>query len=328
MAHYLSGLSNFNMQIIKLKGGSLNSTCLHITDNTKFVRKTISTSANREYGYVRWYSQLKKLQRYNELFPNVVPKLLDAGFNGQEAYFDIEYIDGNDIKTLFVTDQISDINLLVNSLFSSFDLLHNKTYKPNSSSLKLYFVEEVEQKIKDALNFSEFDEFYKIGNYDYQGTRVFGVNLDKFKLLFEKPVIHESYVHGNPTLENIMYNTNTGKITFIDLYEESIVDSKFMDYSQVLQCSNSFYGIYNDNSVHINENQVYSNATIPDSLKQFNALFTKELANRCTSDDLRLINLFEATQFFRMIPFKCHAGNFDHAKFFYVHACYLVNNLL
>ena len=85
-------------QVITLKGGSLNSTCLHIDGDRKFVRKTISTSADREYGYVRWYSQLKKLQRFNALVPGCVPQVYDAGFTTDGAYFDIEYVDAKDIK--------------------------------------------------------------------------------------------------------------------------------------------------------------------------------------------------------------------------------------
>jgi hypothetical protein len=151
---------------------------------------------------------------------------------------------------------------------------------------------------------------------------------DKFKQLFNQDVTVESYVHGNPTLENIMYNPETNKITFIDLYEEGIVDSKFMDYSQILQCSNSYYGIVNDNPMTVEGNVVSSNVKIPAKLLEFNEKFKIELSNRYSQEELDLINLFEATQFFRMLPFKCHAGNFTGAKFFYAHACYLVNKLL
>lgn len=317
--------------VIQLKGGSLNSTCLHITEQGKFVRKSINTDQDREYGYVRWYSQLKKLQRFNQLFPNLTPRVIDVGVIDNAAYFDIEYIeDGKDIKTLFVEDQLTaeQITNLNTALWSAFDTIHSHKYAPNKNSLRLYFKEEVEQKLNDARKFPEFEIFYQINSYEYQGHIIPGMRtmFDTFSKMFDTTIDTESYVHGNPTLENIMYSPSTSKITFIDLYEEGIIDSQFMDYSQVLQCSNSFYGVYNDNEKQVIGNVVASNATIPSGLKLFNSIFEKELASKYP-EKYNLIKLFEATQFFRMLPFKCHAGDFVAAKFFYAHACFLVSQL-
>ena len=319
--------------IVKLKGGSLNSTCLHTNESTAFVRKLISTNTDREYGYVRWYSQLKKLQRFNTMFPGLTPQVLDVGVNDAGAYFDIEYIsDATDVKTLFVNNQLTGTQLsnLHTSLWNAFDRLHSVTYKHNPTSLGLYFKEEVDQKLADARKFQEFESFYQLDQYEYFGKTVPGLkeNFEKFKSLFSTQIDSECYVHGNPTLENILYSPSTNKITFIDLYEEGIVDSKYADYSQVLQCSNSYYGIYNDNIKLVEGNVVQSTVAIPEELKAFNILFSTEIINRYGDDKHRLVKLFEATQFFRMLPFKCHAGDFTAAKFFYAHACYLVNQLL
>jgi hypothetical protein len=318
-------------QVITLKGGSLNSTCLHIDGDRKFVRKTISTSADREYGYVRWYSQLKKLQRFNALIPEYVPKVLDAGINDQGAYFDIEYIDAKDIKTLFKENELTQYQTeqMHKSLWFAFDRLHINSYKPNASSLKLYFQEEVLQKLNDARQFPEFEIFYQLDVYQHQGITFSGIKnrLEQFAKLFDRAIEHESYVHGNPTLENILYNPDTDRLVFIDLYEEGIVDSQFMDYSQVLQCSNSLYGLLNDSVLKVHGNTTEYQIVIPKTLIYFDQLFNHELKYR-HSRNYDLVKLFEATQFFRMLPFKCHADNIEAAKFFYVHACSLVNRLL
>ena len=303
--------------IVKLKGGSLNSTSLHVGDTRSFVRKLISTKANREYGYVRWYSQLKKLQRYNELFPGLVPKVLDAGVIKEGAYFDIEYIDNKDIKTLFKKGLIKDVEALNGALWAAFSRLHSNTYTPTTNSLMLYYKEEVEQKLNDARQFPEFERYFRTIEVDY----------NKFKELFNQPITSECYVHGNPTLENILYDPATNKITFIDLYEEGIVDSKFADYSQVLQCSNSYYGLINDSNAHFENGNIVYNHTIPEELKTFNDLFISEIKIRYP-ENYKLVKLFEATQFFRMLPFKCYAGDIDKAKIFYKLATTLVNDLI
>ncbi len=41
----------------------------------------------------------------------------------------------------------------------------------------------------------------------------------------------------------------------------------------------------------------------------------------------QIIDVLEATQFIRMLPFKCAAGDFEKAKFFYVHACHLLSKI-
>jgi len=304
---------------------------LHVDGDHRFVRKMISTSVNREYGYVRWYSQLKKLQRFNALIPGYVPKVYDAGVTDDGAYFDIEYIDAKDIKTLFKENLLSkeQTERMHKSLWFAFDRLHTQQYKPNANSLLLYFQEEVLQKLNDARQFPEFEQFYQLDVYQHQGQTFSGIKnrLEKFSKLFEQSITEESYVHGNPTLENILYDPENDSIVFIDLYEEGIVDSKFADYSQVLQCSNSLYGLLNDSVLTVTGNKTEYIVDVPDCLTYFNELFNAELKYRHPTN-YTLVKLFEATQFFRMLPFKCHANNIEAAKFFYAHACSLVNTLL
>jgi serine/threonine protein kinase len=317
--------------IRKLKGGSLNSTVLYEDNRGLFVRKLISIQADREYGYVRWYSQLKKLQRFSQLIPQHVPQVLDAGVCEQGAYFDIEYIDAKDVKTLFKDNLLdaTQTEQMHNQLWQAFDKLHQHTYKPNLSSLRLYFQEEVLQKINDARRFPEFEAFYQLDKYVHWGETVEGIKnkLDYVSKLFDQDIVTEGYVHGNPTLENILYSEKEG-IVFIDLYEEGIVDSKFMDYSQVLQCSSSYYGMLNDGVIGVEGSTTHFDAKFPKNLLYFDQLFNEELDRRCTEQEYLLVRLFEATQFFRMLPFKCHSGNIEAAKFFYSHACALVNKLL
>ena len=163
-------------KIINLKGGSLNSTNLIINDDIKFVRKSINTKSNREYGYVRWYSQLKKLQRFNQLFPGTVPKILGVGIEGDFAYFDLEYINGINIKTYLQDNELTDTNIstLNNKLWESFDIVHAHAYHANADSLKLYYQEEIQEKLNSALQIKVFKDFYNFGKYEYLGTTVTG----------------------------------------------------------------------------------------------------------------------------------------------------------
>ena len=166
-------------KIKTLKGGSLNSTSLFTSETEKFVRKSISLVDNREYGYTRWYSQLKKLQRFNKLFPGTVPNILNTGTFGDYAYFDLEYISGDNIKNYLQKNVLADIELekINYNLWKVFDTVHQHEYHPNANSLALYYKEEVKEKLHKALTIEEFKRFYDLGEYTYLGNKVPGFQL-------------------------------------------------------------------------------------------------------------------------------------------------------
>ena len=315
------------MSIIKLKGGSLSSTYLH---DEELVRKKVSLTVNREYGYVRWYSQLKKIQRYNSLHPNLFPKILNVSYENDEAYFDLEYMKGfKDIKRIFSGAElsISRLEKINEALWTAFDELHSTKYESNSGAPYLYFKEEVLQKLKDACVDPKFDEFFKQGSFYINGEKVFGIEnyLSQLESFFKGlNLISEVTIHGNPTLENTLYSFDENRIVFVDPYEESIIDTRFLDYAQVLQCSRSHYGIINDNAVDVSGNKVVNSTSIPINFMNFNVLFDGQIAENRTKE---IMDVLEATQFIRMLPFKCLAGDLDKAKYFYVHACLLLSKV-
>jgi len=319
------------MKITKLKGGSLSSTSLYEDGNKKFVRKSIDTKRNREYGYVRWYSQLKKLQRFGET--GLFPKVLDVGTTDKGAYFDIEYLEGyRDIKTILTEDTLteSQIEKINEAVWCSFDNLHRKMYLPIKGAGSLYFKEEVMQKLSDAFKYEKFYNFYESGLFDtfeYNGHITYGIQnfLPELENFFgELNLTTEETIHGNPTLENMMYSFKEDRVVFIDPYEESCLDSRLLDYSQVLQCSRSHYGYITDRGVTVVGPSVGYHGNIPSNFIVFNKLFE----DRIDPADKKIIDVLEATQFIRMLPFKCAAGETEKAMFFYVHACHLLNRVL
>ena len=318
------------MKIIRLKGGSLSSTFLHDEGDHKFIRKTINTKDNREYGYVRWYSQLKKLQRFGGtgLFPNVIK----VGTTDNGAYFDIEYLEVyRDIKTILSEDSMTyDVIEKINeAVWRSFDNLHRKIYLPIKGAGSLYFKEEVIQKLSDAFKYQKFYNFYESGlldSFEYNGRITHGIQnfLPELKNFFDElNLTTEENIHGNPTLENMMYSFAEDKVMFVDPYEESCIDSRLLDYAQVLQCSRSHYGFINDREVTVDGPSVSFHGEIPQNFKIFNTMFEAKI----DPIDKKAIDILEATQFIRMLPFKCAAGETEKAMFFYVHACHLLSKV-
>lgn len=318
------------MKITNLKGGSLSGTLLCDDGKNKFVRKFVSTKNNREYGYVRWYSQLKKMQRFSGT--GLFPKILRVGIsvNG-DAYFDMAYLDGyTDIKTILSNETLTDnqIEKMVQSVWRSLHELHGSgQYNSIHDIGQLYLKEEVQQKLDDALKYEEFQKFYNLGTFEYNGKIVHGIEnfMPELQNFFEElNFIGEENIHGNPTLENMMYSFDEDKVMFIDPYEESCIDSRLLDYSQVLQCSRSYYGFINDREVDVDFSNVSFNHSIPNNFVKFNEIFESEIAEARTK---QIVDVLEATQFIRMLPFKCAAGEIKKAKYFYVHACELLSRV-
>lgn len=318
------------MIIKNLKGGSLSTTELHEIDGVRYIKKRINLVKEREYGFVRWYSQLKKIQRYSAYFPNLFPKIIDVSYETNDAILTLEYMEGfRDIKTILSEDNLTEEQIIkiADAVWKAFGTLHSKKCSSISGAPKLYYKEEVRQKLNDALYNDEFLEFFKNGVYEYHGQITHGIfsYMDELEnIFFELNLPTEEYIHGNPTLENMLYSFEEDRVVFIDLYEESMIDSKFLDYAQVLQCSRSYYGYINDRDVFVQDATVYHNLNIPKNFDTFSFYFESKLPNNWN----KLINVLEATQFIRMLPFKCRAGEVKKAKYFYAHACNLLGKVL
>lgn len=321
---------------IKLKGGSLNNTILFIEDNKKYVRKSVSLVKNREYGFQRWYSQLKRIQRYSVLFPDIFPKLLGYGMKKEFAFFDIEYVDESKNGFEFVST-CSD-NDKIDKFFESIILTMNKMHgekdylmQSDDRSIELYLREEVFQRIEDSKSNSNFNAFLNYKEVVFQGHKIPGLihQLDKYANIAKNHYKDqkECFTHGNLTLENTVYNQKFNKIYFIDPYEENIIDSKLAEYSQILQSCNSFYEIYNDGDAIVNDNNAMMDIDIPEGIKMFNKKFNIFLNDTLSKDELITVKIFEISQFIRMLPFKAVV---DESKmiFFYCLASKLLNDLI
>lgn len=317
-----------------LKGGSLNNTVLcKNNDGVRFVRKSISRSQDREYGFTRWYSQFKCLQRFNVIFPELFPTVLGVGTTDEQIFFDIEYFEtASDVKTFLSSDpEIEVIAQLEQNLWAAMDSIHNHTtFSSFSNSFEAYFAEEVTQRLNDAFINEEFKLFCQQKTLVINQLECSSLlqNFDWLKNLFDKLTIErECYTHGNITLENILFDPLTKKIIFIDPYEENMIDCPEAEYSQILQCCNQCYGFINDRLVDVKNNEVSFNDHIPASFDTFHMAFNKSLEKRVTSNQLLITRFLEATQFIRMLPFKILAGEIQKAKYFFCVASILVEKL-
>ena len=194
------------VKIVKyLKGGSLSGTFIIRKKNMLLVRKQVSLKKNREFGFQRWLSQLKKIQYYNSRVKNIFPKIIDAGSSKEKAFFDIEYYNNyqNSFEKLNSKTSISAKKLLSKIIAKS-----NKLYQIKIPTIKnnieLYFEEEINQRVK-ILKKKINKNFFKNKYIYYNNEKVLHLN-NQLKFLKEiflknRNLINETYVHGNLTLK-------------------------------------------------------------------------------------------------------------------------------
>lgn len=329
------------MQKTRLKGGSLSGTYLCKPDKgLPFVRKDVSLVHNREYGFQRWYSQLKRMQRYAEMFPGVFPALRTYGMlhdpvQGDMAYFDMEYIEGAVTVQEFLMQcgDLADrprIDKMFATLQAVMQRMHQTQLPSTAAPMELYIYEEIEQKIGACMGNAQFAQLYRLPELEFNGRTVasIGTVLDEYKAMAAQCYRHttETFTHGNLTLENILYVPAEDRIIFIDPYEENIIDSVLAEYSQVLQSCNSKYELYNSAKAQVDGRRI--TCAIPDSpgLDYFNGIFHAFMADRLDADALVTVRLLEISQFMRMLPFKM-AIDPDKMLFFYALGSYLFDVL-
>ena len=316
----------------KFKGGSLSSTKLIDNGGKLFVRKSVSLKENREYGFQRWYSQLKKLQRFSVMFPGMFPNVLGYGTNHSDAFFDIEFFENSYNAQEFISECKSEkkIDIFFKSLISSIDSLHSRKFFSPKSSIDLYIHEEIDQRLRDCDKNQSFIDFLSNEEIIFNCEKItsFNASKDQYREMLKKyyKETHETFTHGNMTLENILYIPSSDQIIFIDPYEENCIDSELAEYSQLLQSSNSKYEIYNSKIASVTENKI--DLRIDDSfgLNYFNEKLLKHIKAKYNHDQYMSIRLLEISQFIRMLPFKMSVDN-SKMVFFYGLASFLLNNL-
>ncbi len=324
-------MSEDKIEIIKVfKGGSLSSTQLinHPIFN-KCILKKVSNSSNREYGFVRFCSQIKRHSQLRSCEPKLFPEILEVGIDieSKQAYciykFMQEYIS---IFDFLNDEQISEIKLnkAATNLKVALQKLHKHEYKIPlvEGSLDFYFKEEM---IRPLI---EYENYLDINNKTFEGIKVESCRatvskIYKFlKKLDKKETQKYCMIHGNATLENILINKRTLEISFIDVYDETYCDIPLSDYSQILQCSKYYYGV-RMRQKKINEYESeYKLIDAGKNFKIFNEVIEKNLISN--KNQALLLNLLTASQFTRLLPFRIKSNDMKNANYFYSLASWIL----
>lgn len=300
------------MIVRELKGGSLSKTVVVKVNGQFRVRKFCSYLENREFGLVRWHSQIRRLQYLRKFLGDNVVEVLAMGTEGDFFYYDIPYY-STAVDCSEFLESSSDYQLMLSHLVTLMNKMSKIKFGNVLGSVAVYLREEMLGRIEGALDDLEKGPIEGLANPLGFGDRI-KASILEIKIVireYEQRSIIETLTHGNLTLENMLWDPERSKLILIDPYAETYAETLIGDISQIAQSTFSGYeyilkhNLINDPSV-----DVYPISEVPDKIKIFGSEFIERMASEPFFDN-RLLRIMHASQFIRMFPFKAHSNRLN-----------------
>lgn len=328
--------NNYDIKIIKLfKGNSFSNTYLLEKNGIKFVRKYIVKDLKTFEHYERLKRQCEDLKRYYYYDKNLVPKILNEYDSSYDYYIDIEYLPNH--KQL---DEY-DTGIQHKVLHTLLERLSNNVYcfrKRNNSTdfIDEFFDTKIYPKLKEfekdcnVMNYLINEETVKINDNSYYGLRkVFELlNIHNFNTELINPI------HGDLTLENILYDETIDDIKLIDMEGSRYIDSCYFDLGKIFQSIVSNYKEWNDIKVVVYDKTIGDIRCVDKYFDCENSeydticnLFGKIMEVHNKSLIFKKGIFFMATYFIRFVQFRRKISE-EHGIFAIIMAVVWLNKIL
>jgi len=284
-----------------------------IVNNKKFIRKYISNTKDLSMHVDILKRQCEDVKRFNFYKDSICPKILNEYCSSCEYYYDMEYLEGYDKLSSFNNEIIfNTVPYILRDLYKhiycyrkelSFDKRKEwlNTYLNDKVFPKFNIIKELHPILNKFMN----NDNIIINNVKYKSIYRYLeiLKLDKYIPLYVCPI------HGDLTLENILYNEKTKDYKLIDMAGSRYVDIIEMDIAKLFQSliceysswdNSKLFTVVNDNEYIINEKY------IEDKRHIICKIFTVEEYYRGL--------FYMATYFIRMVPYMIEKSH-NHAIF-------------
>jgi thiamine kinase-like enzyme len=282
------GISSVNIpetpEIIRLlKGGSFASVFLIKNNGIYMVRKYIEKKPETKIHYETLRRQLDELKRFDFYCSNITPKVYEVFESEDEFYFDMEYLENHTELSHLEFDKIKQIIPSIIKLMTENIYCYSKKID-GIEWLNRYINEKVIGRFQQIEQIG--DKFIKLLNSKYviinkksvKGLRYFIETLDmkKYAPNFICPI------HGDLTLENILYNQINNDIKLIDQSGARYMEPPELDSGKLLQSMLSKYETWDSREWLVKVDDEI-NITIPDEFLNLQidsyTFFLKEYGN-------------------------------------------------
>ncbi len=239
--------NEFDMKINKIfKGNSFSKALLVERDNTSFVRKFIIKEKSSHEHYEKLKRQMEDLQRFYYYSRSLVPKILDFQDNDYCFYFDMEFLENyHQLDSFNETVRFDVLEKVINKL--STDIYCFRKENQSNEFIDEFFNTKIFPKLDlfskncKIMNHLINEDEVIINSKKYMGLRkaLKEINIYDFNTEYLNPI------HGDLTLENILYNENFQDFKLIDLDGSRYVDSCYFDLGKIFQSIVSNYKEWN-----------------------------------------------------------------------------------
>ena len=314
-----SGISNidlndYNYPIIlqKFQGASFAETYLCELNNKKFVRKIIDKNTSNHIHVDILRRQVNDLKQWYFLAKDLVPKIVNEYDNEDCYFYDMEYLEN--YKTLSSFSE----EIIFKTIYKILSQLNNEIYciKKVISEPKNWLNTFISEKITPKLNNFKTDSnlsklFFHQGIYingkKYNTIEYYINNLNDKVLHYLAPS-YENLIHGDLTLENILYNGDKYKL--IDNSGGRYLDATELDIAKLFQSIIFKYKDWDNISLFTTDLSQNNSYTISEEFTKFN-----HLENECVKVLLKMFLdgdvernyikgiFFTSMYFIRMVPF-------------------------
>lgn len=238
---------NFDIEVLaNFKGNSFSKTSLLKKDNKLFVRKFIEKKDSTKDHYDKLKRQFDDLKRFSFYNKKLVPNIIQEKDFDHCYYFDIEYM--KDYNQLDEFEKDIQDKVLKKVILDLKDNVYCFKKKNNSNK----FIEDFfNTKIYSKLDLfekqlPEFDHLINSKEINVNNRKMLGlrevlkeINISDFNTEYINPI------HGDLTLENILYNHSKNDYKLIDMDGSRYVDSCYFDLGKIFQSIVSNYKEWN-----------------------------------------------------------------------------------
>lgn len=257
-----SGAQVDDVELVRMfKGNSFSQTGLYHNSGEgigkgegtgrMFVRKHIRKTTETHEHYMKLRRQCEDLRRFSWYSPGLVPEVLREEDNDYEYYIDLEYFQGRQLDTY-------DTDIQGKVLQNVIQRLDRDVYsyrRPNEGShfMRNFMDSKVWPKLRAFGNECVIMDCLinhpslKINGIRYSGLRsiLSRLSLTQYDSKWTNPI------HGDLTLENILYNSNTEDFKLIDMEGSRYVDSCYFDLGKIFQSIVARYDQWNEIPLHV-----------------------------------------------------------------------------
>ena len=302
--------ANSDIQIISDYSAGSNATTLFAIkdDRTIFRKYVVGADAGKLHEQVEW------IERYKELLP--LPVILGEKREAGMTLYDMPAVAGASGFFEYIhTNPLEKSAAIIRKVF---DDLEGKLYSGDQGRAPKEIIDGyIEEKIlKNISRIEENHRWSELLRYDevvINGRRVKGflhlkeaMRKDKLREIFSVDTI--SPIHGDVTVENIIalpQGSSKEGYYLIDPNTGNILDSRFIDYSKLLQSLHGGYEfLMRTEGCSISGNSIRFMSGISRAYRDLYGEYGKYLKESFSEEQIRSIYYHEIADWLRLMPYK------------------------